>query len=51
MWRGAEPMVFMQQSLFGEQLDFTAQELGDIVAFAPDPEEQRKFSEGTSRRR
>jgi mono/diheme cytochrome c family protein len=45
MWRGAEPMVFMQQSLFGEQLDFTGQELADIIAFAHDPKEQRKFSE------
>lgn len=45
MWRGAEPMVFMQQSLFGEQLDFTGEELADIIAFAHDPEEQRKFSE------
>jgi mono/diheme cytochrome c family protein len=45
MWRGAEPMVMMQQSLFGAQLDFTGQELADIIAFAHDPEEQRKFSE------
>lgn len=45
MWRGAEPMVFMQQSLFGNQLEFTGQELADIIAFAHDPEEQRKFSE------
>jgi mono/diheme cytochrome c family protein len=45
MWRGAEPMVMMQQSLFGEQLDFTGQELADIIAFAHDREEQRKFSE------
>jgi mono/diheme cytochrome c family protein len=45
MWRGAEPMVMMQQSLFGEQLGFTGQELADIIAFAHDPEEQRKFSE------
>ena len=45
MWRGAEAMVMMQQSLFGVQLDFTAQELADIIAFAHDPEEQRKFSE------
>ena len=45
MWRGAEPMVFMQQSLFGAQLDFTGEELADIIAFAHDPEEQRKFSE------
>lgn len=45
MWRGAESMLFMQQSLFGEQLNFTGQELADIIAFAHDPEEQRQFSE------
>jgi cytochrome c peroxidase len=45
MWRGAEPMVMMQQSLFGEQLDFTGEELADIIAFAHDPQEQRRFSE------
>jgi mono/diheme cytochrome c family protein len=45
MWRGAEPMLMMQQSLFGEQLDFTGQELTDIIAFAHDPEEQHRFSE------
>jgi cytochrome c551/c552 len=45
MWRGAEPMVMMQQSLFGEQLDFTGEELADIIAFAHDPEEQQRFSE------
>ena len=42
MWRGAEPMVMMQQSLFGEQLDFTGEELADIIAFAHDPLEQRR---------
>jgi hypothetical protein len=35
----------MQQSLFGEQLDFTGQELAAVIAFAHDPEEQRRFSE------
>jgi cytochrome c551/c552 len=45
MWRGAEAMVSMQQSLFGAQLDFTGAELADIIAFAHDPSEQRKFSE------
>jgi cytochrome c551/c552 len=45
MWRGAEPMVMMQQSLFGAQLDFTGEELADIIAFAHDPEEQQRFSE------
>ena len=38
-------MISMQQSLFGAQLDFTGQELADIIAFAHDPREQRKFSE------
>jgi mono/diheme cytochrome c family protein len=45
MWRSAEAMISMQQSLFGAQLDFTGQELADIIAFAHDPEEQRQFSE------
>jgi hypothetical protein len=45
MWRGAEAMVFMQQSLFGAQLDFTGQELADIIAFVRDPTEQQKFPE------
>jgi cytochrome c2 len=45
MWRSAEAMVFMQQSLFGEQLAFTGEELADIIAFAHDPKEQRRFSE------
>jgi hypothetical protein len=45
MWRGAEPMVMTQQLLFGEQLDFTGEELADIIAFAHDPDEQQRFSE------
>ena len=45
MWRGAEAMIFMQQEEFGEQLDFTGQELADIIAFVHDPEDQRNFSE------
>jgi mono/diheme cytochrome c family protein len=45
MWRSAEAMISMQQSLFGAQLDFTGQELADIIAFAHDPREQGKFSE------
>ena len=46
LWRGAEAMIFMQQQSLGEQLDFTGQELADIIAFAHDPEEQRRFAEG-----
>ena len=30
-------MLTMQHSLSGEQLDFTGQELVDIIAFAHDP--------------
>jgi cytochrome c551/c552 len=45
MWRGAEAMIFMQQQDLGAEIDFTGQELADIIAFVHDPEEQRKFSE------
>jgi mono/diheme cytochrome c family protein len=45
MWRGAEAMIFMQQEELGAQIDFTGQELADIIAFVHDPREQRKFSE------
>jgi mono/diheme cytochrome c family protein len=45
MWRGAEAMIFMQQQELGVQIDFTGQELADIIAFVHDPEERRKFSE------
>ena len=47
MWRGAEPMIFMQQQELGVQIDFTGQELADIIAFVRDPRERRKFSEQT----
>jgi mono/diheme cytochrome c family protein len=47
MWRGAEPMIFMQQQELGVQIDFTGQELADIIAFVRDPSERRKFSEQT----
>lgn len=45
MWRGAEAMIFMQQEELGEQVDFTGQELADIIAFVHDPETQQTFSE------
>jgi mono/diheme cytochrome c family protein len=44
MWRGAEAMIFMQQEELSQQIDFTGQELADIIAFVHDPREQRKFS-------
>jgi mono/diheme cytochrome c family protein len=47
MWRGAEAMIFMQQQELGVQIDFTGQELADIIAFVRDPRERRKFSEQT----
>jgi cytochrome c len=45
MWRGAEAMIFMQEQALGEPLDFTGEELADIIAFVYDPEEQRRFSD------
>ncbi len=45
MWRGARPMLAIQESLFGEPIDLTAEELGDIIAFLHDPAERKKFSE------
>jgi cytochrome c551/c552 len=45
MWRGAEAMIFMQQEELSEQIDFTGQELADVIAFVHDPKERRKFSE------
>ncbi len=46
MWRGAPAMIAMQNSELGHQIQFTGQELADIVAFAHDPSEQVEFSEG-----
>jgi len=45
MWRGAEAMIFMQQQELGVQIEFTGQELADIIAFVHDPRERQKFSE------
>ena len=44
MWRGAGPMIQMQEDLFGEQIDLTGQDLSDLVAFAHDEAEQKEFS-------
>ncbi len=43
MWRGASTMIYMQEEL-GEQIEFTGEELADIIAFVHDEEEQHKFS-------
>jgi cytochrome c len=34
MWRRAVPMIAMQQHEIGHQIEFTGQDLADIVAFA-----------------
>ena len=36
MWLGAEPMIAMQAERMGQQMELTAEELGDIVAFIHD---------------
>ena len=45
MWLGAEPMIAMQRSEIGQQIEFTGQDLADIVAFAHDTAVQKTFSE------
>lgn len=45
MWRGAEAMIMMQQEELGGQIEFTGDELSDIVAFVHDADEQKKFSQ------
>ncbi len=45
MWRGAPAMIDMQREELGEQIEFTGQELADIIAFLHHEEEQKKFSD------
>jgi len=45
MWRGASTMIPMQEDELGEQIEFTGNELADIIAFIHTREEQQKFSE------
>src|SRR5215468_9303697 len=44
MWRGAPAMIDMQREELGEQIEFTGQELADIIAFLHHEQEQKKFS-------
>jgi len=44
MWRGAGTMITMQEDELGEQIDFTGQELANIIAFVHSASEQKKFS-------
>jgi mono/diheme cytochrome c family protein len=45
MWRGAQPMIAMQQSEIGHQIEFTGQDLADIVAFVHNAQVQKTFTE------
>ena len=45
MWLGAQPMIELQMKELGGQIEFTGQELADIIAFLHDEDEQKKFSE------
>lgn len=45
MWRGAEAMIYLQRDELGEQIEFSGDELADIIAFVHHHEEQAKFSE------
>ena len=45
MWRGAEAMIVLQRDELGEQIEFTGDELADMIAFTHHPDEQKKFSE------
>ncbi len=45
MWRGAATMIALQEDAMGYQIEFTGEELADIIAFVHDEDEQHKFSE------
>lgn len=44
MWLGTKPMIAMQEERMGQQVDLSAEELGDIVAFIHDAAMQKTFS-------
>ena len=45
MWLGAPAMIAAQEDELGAQIEFTGQELANIIAFVHDAEEQQRFSE------
>lgn len=45
MWRMAPAMIYAQEEALGYQIQFTGDELADIIAFVHNDEEQHKFSE------
>jgi len=44
MWRGAGTMIAMQEDELGEQIEFTGEELANIIAFIHSSSEQKKFT-------
>ncbi len=44
MWRGAASMIVLQREQLGYQIDLRGDEIGDIMAFLHDIEEQEKFT-------
>ncbi|MEQ1523401.1 MAG: c-type cytochrome [Aestuariivirga sp.] len=44
MWQGTKPMIAMQEEKMEQQVELTAEELGDIVAFVYDGTMQKSFS-------
>jgi len=45
MWLGTKPMIAIQEERIGHQVELTADELADIVAFIHDEATQKSFSE------
>jgi cytochrome c len=46
MWAMAPAMIYAQEEALGEQIQFTGDELADIVAFVHNDEAQHDFGEG-----
>lgn len=44
MWQGTKPMIAMQENRMEQQVELTAEELADIVAFIHDGAMQKSFS-------
>ncbi len=44
MWQGTKPMIAMQEDRMEQQVELTAEELADIVAFVHDEAMQKSFS-------
>ncbi len=51
MWNHAPGMIAAQEKAFGEQLKFTGEELGDIIAFIQDDDAQNDLGKLTVRKK